>query len=173
MTDAVLPQQTGYYNNQTSILTSEEWVHPEHGTWTSGQLWIQENSQTPHQSTQFSTSPHFAMHPFPTTHTHHSTQLQGHSETPAPLNSVKQAKHFTRSSRLPANTTDGSSPGKPYKCEMCGKGFTRKWNLKQHTENVHLGHKGHKCPVAGCHRAFSRSHDLKKHLGRCHLSHEL
>uniref|UniRef100_A0A8C7XXF0 C2H2-type domain-containing protein n=1 Tax=Oryzias sinensis TaxID=183150 RepID=A0A8C7XXF0_9TELE len=49
---------------------------------------------------------------------------------------------------------------KPYKCEICGNGFNRRYNLDLH-QRVHTGEKPYKCSV--CAKSFSSCVNLKKH----------
>ena len=36
---------------------------------------------------------------------------------------------------------------KDYKCESCGKSFSKACNLKRHNHTVHEGHKDYKCEI--------------------------
>ncbi len=56
---------------------------------------------------------------------------------------------------------------KPYECDVCGRMFTEKGNLKQH-QITHLSEKPYKCDV--CEAAFTRSNNLKHHR---HLAHNI
>ena len=50
---------------------------------------------------------------------------------------------------------------KIYKCETCEKGFTHKWNLKDHIKYVHLEQKDAKCKT--CEKSFSIRYQLHEH----------
>ncbi len=57
---------------------------------------------------------------------------------------------------------------KPYKCDMCGKMFSTKWNHSQHIMMRHSTDKPHKCPVADCDKSFSRRDRLTHHVTTTH-----
>jgi hypothetical protein len=48
----------------------------------------------------------------------------------------------------------------PFKCELCGKSFTRGFHLRSHLRS-HAGERPFKCEECG--RAFTRSNDCKRH----------
>ncbi len=50
---------------------------------------------------------------------------------------------------------------KPFKCDVCGKGFTQKSHQRNH-ERIHSGEKPYKCSI--CLKAFTQSAHLKRHL---------
>lgn len=50
--------------------------------------------------------------------------------------------------------------GTKWVCDICGKNFTRKINLKGHVDS-HNGNKPHECPQCG--RGFARKNDMVRH----------
>ncbi|GAB5354698.1 hypothetical protein AAMO2058_000141500 [Amorphochlora amoebiformis] len=50
---------------------------------------------------------------------------------------------------------------RPYKCPTCGRGFTKRCNLKRH-QQIHTGERPFKC--SHCPRTFRRNACLKRHL---------
>lgn len=50
--------------------------------------------------------------------------------------------------------------GTKWVCDVCGKNFTRKINLKGHVDS-HNGNKPHECPQCG--RGFARKNDMVRH----------
>ena len=55
---------------------------------------------------------------------------------------------------------------KDYKCESCGKSFSKEGNLKRHIHTVHEVDKDFKC--GSCGKSFSVTSNLKKHIHTVH-----
>ncbi|XP_031631923.1 zinc finger protein 568-like [Contarinia nasturtii] len=51
---------------------------------------------------------------------------------------------------------------KPFECNICAKGFTRKDNLKAHMMRIHTGELPFKCNI--CAKRFAEKNTLKKHM---------
>lgn len=84
---------------------------------------------------------------------------------------AKQLEKHTRSyhpetcdlTTLPAEFAPLNQPkieGTKWVCDICGKYFTRKINLKGHVDS-HNGNKPHECPQCG--RGFARKNDMVRH----------
>ncbi|BEI90260.1 uncharacterized protein CcaverHIS019_0303300 [Cutaneotrichosporon cavernicola] len=68
---------------------------------------------------------------------------------------------------VPGKTPD--DPRKRHKCNVCGRGFARAFNLKSHMHTHDPGRpKPHQCPHSMCKRSFSRLHDLERHRQGIH-----
>lgn len=59
---------------------------------------------------------------------------------------------------------------KIYACHICGKKFSRKFNLNTHIKCVHSDEKDYVCPL--CKRAFNHSSNLRKHIKTVHGENE-
>ena len=55
---------------------------------------------------------------------------------------------------------------KPFECEICNTGFSRKPQLNAHISSVHEGIKPFKCKI--CDASFSQKGDLNKHVSSVH-----
>jgi len=55
---------------------------------------------------------------------------------------------------------------KDHACELCGKQFSRKFNLNTHIKCVHSDEKDYVCNF--CNRAFNHSSNLRKHVKTVH-----
>ncbi|WVR04438.1 hypothetical protein IAU60_001441 [Kwoniella sp. DSM 27419] len=68
---------------------------------------------------------------------------------------------------VPGETPD--DPKKRHKCQICGRGFARAFNLKSHVQTHNpLRSKPYMCPHGSCKRGFSRLHDLERHRQGIH-----
>lgn len=68
---------------------------------------------------------------------------------------------------IPGETPD--DPKKKHKCNVCGRGFARLYNLKSHAQTHDpLREKPFPCPHTDCTRSFSRLHDLERHRQGIH-----
>ena len=55
---------------------------------------------------------------------------------------------------------------KKYKCEKCGKAYSKAQHLKYHINSIHYGIKNQKCEICGI--TFSLSGDLNRHISSVH-----
>ena len=58
---------------------------------------------------------------------------------------------------------------KPFVCKVCGKGFGRKKEFKEHM-NIHTGERPYKCEH--CEKAYSSSGNLRMHRRTVHLGYK-
>lgn len=71
---------------------------------------------------------------------------------------------------------------KPYKCPICGRGFSQQGNVTKHMRTHETAHlrwdrstdsKPFKCPVRGCKKSFTAKGSLTSHLSSSHTSEEI
>ncbi|VDB86786.1 unnamed protein product [Peniophora sp. CBMAI 1063] len=86
-----------------------------------------------------------------------------------PQNLFSEAKDTLHPDGTTLNMNAGPSSYDPitvhsslYKCEYCGKGFTRPSSLKIHIHN-HTGERPYKCTFGGCERVFSVHSNMCRH----------
>lgn len=48
-----------------------------------------------------------------------------------------------------------------YKCDICNESFLRKYHMKSHIQQIHMGEKIYKC--MSCYKSFLHSSSLSKH----------
>lgn len=86
-------------------------------------------------------------------------------ETEAPLETRWKCdqcgKFFSRSGNLQRHLEIHAKRAKPHKCKDCGKCFTRINHLRRHCR-IHSGDKPHKC--GHCDKSFTRSDNMAAHL---------
>ena len=75
-------------------------------------------------------------------------------------------KHFTRKSDLKRHVDSVHRGIINFRCESCHKNFKRKSDLKRHTETIHRG--SISFPCESCGKNFSRKRDLKRHTELIH-----
>lgn len=66
------------------------------------------------------------------------------------------------------NSLDVKGGLKFHACQLCGKRFSRKFNLNTHIKCVHSDEKDYICSF--CNRAFNHSSNLRKHIKTVHSS---
>jgi KRAB domain-containing zinc finger protein len=55
------------------------------------------------------------------------------------------------------------SGDKPYKCDICGKGFSGNYSLQDHIR-THTGDTAYTCKCDVCGKGFSYNSNLQKHI---------
>ena len=67
---------------------------------------------------------------------------------------------------LSVHVTSVHEGKKPFKCDICSRGFGVKGNLNDHVKEVHEGKKPFKCDI--CDTKFARKSHLKNHITSVH-----
>ena len=75
-------------------------------------------------------------------------------------------KKFSRKDELKRHTDSVHKKKKPHQCPICYKTFSQKCEIKQHTDSVHEKKKPHKCSI--CDKTFARKYELKSHTEIVH-----
>jgi len=75
-------------------------------------------------------------------------------------------KHFTRKYGLTRHIKTVHNKEKKHKCPQCGLAFSRKDMVYRHVRDVHLGIKKHKCTVCGL--SFAHLAHLERHISSVH-----
>ena len=78
-------------------------------------------------------------------------------------------KCFTLKANLQRHIKNHSGE-KPFKCEICGKGFFHHYTLIQHKKTTHEGIKPYKCDLCG--RQFADRGNLHVHISEIHTTNE-
>ena len=56
---------------------------------------------------------------------------------------------------------------KPFTCDHCSKGFTKKCQLKMHIRRSHTGERPYKC--CKCNKSFVAGYIRNKHVLKCNV----
>jgi hypothetical protein len=75
-------------------------------------------------------------------------------------------KKFSRKDEIKRHTDSVHEKKKPHQCLICDKQFARKSDVKRHTDSVHEEKKPHKCTI--CDYSCSLKADLKGHIESVH-----
>ena len=70
-------------------------------------------------------------------------------------------------SKLDTNVLSGNRENKTFRCEVCGKIFTREKTMAEHINSIHEGKKPFKCDI--CDHSFSRKDKMKLHVTSVHI----
>ena len=69
-------------------------------------------------------------------------------------------------SKLDTNVLSGNRENKTFRCEVCGKIFTREKTMAEHINSIHEGKKPFKCDI--CDYSSSLKQQIKKHVAKKH-----
>ena len=81
-------------------------------------------------------------------------------------NHQQQFNQFNHHDQIHQRQKIQSSMDRVYVCDICGKRFSRKFNLNTHIKCVHSDDKDYVCTF--CQRAFNHSSNLRKHIKTVH-----
>ncbi|CDF37157.1 unnamed protein product [Chondrus crispus] len=89
----------------------------------------------------------------------------------APLPNPKGAPSASTTSAPSVSSTpsdNGEERSRQFACSQCPSTFFFKQNRDRHVNEVHLGHRPHKCNFPGCDSAFKNRSGLKQHARTVH-----